>query len=70
MLKDTLKGALPMAGALSLILAFGTVTGCDSNDAEDAADNAADTVEDAAEETGEAIDDAVDEVDDAIEDPA
>lgn len=68
MLNDTWKYALPRAGVIALLVACGSVGGCDSNDAESAADNAADTVEDAAEETGEAIDDAVDEVEDAVDD--
>lgn len=67
MLNDTWKYALPRAGVIALLVACGSVGGCDSNDVEDAADNAADTVEDAVEETGEAVDDAVDEVEDAVD---
>jgi len=68
MLNDTWKLALPRAGVIALLIACGSVGGCDSNDVGDAADNAADAVDDAADATGDAVDDAVDEVEDAVDD--
>ena len=77
MLHESLKGALPMAGALALLVACGSVVGCeDSNSAEeageridDAADETRDAVDDAADDVEDAVDDAIDEVDDAVDDP-
>lgn len=69
MLHISLKGALPMAGALALTVACGSVAGCKDNTAEkagerldDAADKAIDAIDDAADEVRDAVDDAVDAV--------
>lgn len=67
MLKEYWKNSLPYAGAFALILACGTIAGCEG-DAEDAAQDAGDAIEDTAEDAGEAVDDAADEVDDAVDD--
>lgn len=77
MLHESLKGALPIAGALALLLSCGSVVGCEDNNTaeeageriDDAADETRDATEDAVDEVEDAVDDAGDEIEDAVDDP-